>query len=349
MVSLRQHSVKRSMRATTPSHANYTHRHPAETDVPTYRKCNCNAGYDHDVQSHKYTGSTSSSPRNGSGTSPKRSNKGLAAPINGNNNGDMQPGDQGLSGFSDKPEIDGGKAKQTNSMGRAYLTRAQKYRLRLKNHLLAMIGEYVGTVLFLFFAFGGAQVANIPSTSITGSTTTANAGTADVAVAQAPNTSSLQFIALSFGFSLTVNAWVFFRISGGLFNPAVSLGLALVGVITPVRGILLTISQFLGGITAAAIIQALLPGPLYVTTRLTPGMSPVRGMFLEMFLTAMLMLTIFLLAAEKSKTTFLAPVGIGLALFICQLVGVYYTGAGVNPARSMGPDVVVRQFKSYSW
>lgn len=229
-----------------------------------------------------------------------------------------------------------------------YMTKAQKYQLRIKNHILAMIGEYVGTVLFTFFAFGGAQVANDPTTSITGSLTTANGGAA-ATTAQAPNTSSLQFIALSFGFSLTVNAWVFFRISGGLFNPAISLGLALLGVITPVRAALLSVSQCLGAITGAAIIQALLPGPLYITTRLATTMSPVRGLFLEMFLTAMLMLTIFLLAAEKSKTTFLAPVGIGLALFITQLVGVYYTGGAVNPARSLGPDVVVMSFPSYAW
>ena len=251
----------------------------------------------------------------------------------------MEPANAGFGSVTSRPEIKGAK----------YLSKSQKYKLRIKNHLLAMIGEYVGTVLFLFFAFGGAQVANIPSTSITGATTTANSGTSEAATAQAPNTSSLQFIALSFGFSLTVNAWVFFRISGGLFNPAISLGLALAGVITPVRAALLSVSQFLGGITAAAIIKAIIPGKLYVTTRLTPGMTPVRGVFLEMFLTAMLMLTIFLLAAEKSKTTFLAPVGIGLALFITQLVGVYWTGGSVNPCRTLGPDVVIRSFPSYTW
>lgn len=251
-------------------------------------------------------------------------------------------GHDGSQSFDDLPEI-------TEKNERSYMTRAQKYRLRLKNHFLAMIGEFVGTVLFTFFAFGGAQVANIPSTSITGSTTTANSGSTNAATAQAPNTSSLQFIALSFGFSLTVNAWVFFRISGGLFNPAISLGLALVGVITPIRAALLSVAQCLGAITGAALIQCLLPGPLYITTRLSATMSPVRGLFLEMFLTAMLMLTIFLLAAEKSKTTFLAPVGIGLALFITQLVGVYYTGGAVNPARSLGPDVVIRQFPHYAW
>jgi hypothetical protein len=93
------------------------------------------------------------------------------------------------------------------------------------------------------------------------------------------------YIALSFGFSLAVNAWIFFRVSGGLFNPAVSLGMVLVGALTPLRGALLTVSQILGGITVsgpsrrfglgycvsveavsdhqgAALIQVLTPGTL---------------------------------------------------------------------------------------
>jgi hypothetical protein len=45
-----------------------------------------------------------------------------------------------------------------------------------------------------------------------------------------------------------------------------------------------------------------------------------------MFLTAQLVITIFLLAAEKHKGTFLAPIGIGLSLFIAELSGVYFTG-----------------------
>lgn len=78
----------------------------------------------------------------------------------------------------------------------------------VRNHFVAMCGEYVGTVLFLWFALSGTQVANsIPST---GGQTVAEAGA---------NPQQLQYIALCFGFSLAVNAWVFFRISGGLFNP----------------------------------------------------------------------------------------------------------------------------------
>ena len=124
-----------------------------------------------------------------------------------------------------------------------------------KNHFVAMVGEFVGTVLFLFFAFCTTNIANIPSNQINGQV----------------STSSLLFISLGFGFSLAVNAWVFFRISGGLFNPAVSLGLVVVGVLPPLRGALLSVSQILGGITSAAIVQALLPGSLNIRTTLGGG------------------------------------------------------------------------------
>jgi aquaporin related protein len=59
------------------------------------------------------------------------------------------------------------------------------------------------------------------------------------------------------------------------------------------------------------------------------------------------MLAILLLAAEKHKATYIAPVGIGLALFVAELFGVYYTGGSLNPARSFGPAVVLRDFSSY--
>ena len=74
------------------------------------------------------------------------------------------------------------------------------------------------------------------------------------------------------------------------------------------------------------------------------------------------MLAILLLAAEKHKATFIAPIGIGLALFVrsypeydaeylivqvAELLGVYYTGGSLNPARSFGPAVVLLTFSSY--
>ena len=93
------------------------------------------------------------------------------------------------------------------------------------------------------------------------------------------------------------------------------------GTLPWVRGLLLFPAQMLGGIVAAAIVACLFPGPLAVGTKLNATTSIVRGVFIEMFLTSELVLTILFLAAEKSKATFIAPVGIGLALFVAELTG----------------------------
>lgn len=58
-----------------------------------------------------------------------------------------------------------------------------------------------------------------------------------------------------------------------------------------------------------------------VNTILAPHTSIAQGLFIEMFLTAELVFVILMLAAEKSKDTFLAPIGIGLALFVAELSG----------------------------
>lgn len=90
---------------------------------------------------------------------------------------------------------------------------------RWRNELVAAAAEFAGTFMFLFFAFGGTQVANQAAVASNAST----AGQQDNSITQAPDTSVLLYISLIFGFSLMVNVWVFFRVSGGLFNPAVSL------------------------------------------------------------------------------------------------------------------------------
>jgi aquaporin related protein len=97
--------------------------------------------------------------------------------------------------------------------------------------------------------------------------------------------------------------------------------MCLIGALPHLRGLFLAISQILGGIAAAAIVSALFPGALTVQTNLSGGTSVTRGLFIEMFLTAELVFTIFMLAAEKHKATFIAPVGIGLSLFIAELTG----------------------------
>ena len=66
-------------------------------------------------------------------------------------------------------------------------------------------------------------------------------------------------------------------------------------------------------------------------------------------LTAELVFTIYMLANEKHKATFIAPIGIGMALFIAEMVGVYYTGGSLNPARSFGPCVVSGVWDPEHW
>ena len=100
-----------------------------------------------------------------------------------------------------------------------------------------------------------------------------------------------------------------------------SLALALVGAIGWGKAFLLIIAQVLGAIAAAAIVAGLLPGPLAVRTTLSPGVSVTRGLFIEALCTAELIFAILMLAAEKHRATFLAPIGIGLALFIAELAG----------------------------
>ncbi|KAJ8058660.1 hypothetical protein OCU04_012835 [Sclerotinia nivalis] len=209
---------------------------------------------------------------------------------------------------------------------------------KTRNHFVATTAEFAGTTLFLFFAFSGTQVALLATP----------ANNSNI-VGTPSDPAQLLYISLCFGFSLAVNAWVFFRISGGLFNPAVTIGMCLVGALPYLRGLFLFIAQIVGGITAAALVSALFPGPITFRTTLGGGTSIVRGLFIEMFLTAQLVFTIFMLAAEKHKGTFIAPIGIGLALFIAELTGLYFTGGSVNPARSFGPSVVSGQFPGYHW
>ncbi|KAL8830186.1 MAG: hypothetical protein Q9191_001583 [Dirinaria sp. TL-2023a] len=184
-----------------------------------------------------------------------------------------------------------------------------------RNHIVAMSGEFTGTFLFLLFSFAGTQVAKTTNKQ------TESQPAAATTVAQGPNPAQLLYISLCFGFSLAVNAWVFFRISGGLFNPAVTLGMCLIGAMSWLRGLLIAISQAVGAIASAGVVSALFPGPLVIRTSLGGGTRVVQGLFIEMFLTAQLVFTIFMLAAEKHKATFIAPIGIGLSLFIAELTG----------------------------
>jgi len=207
----------------------------------------------------------------------------------------------------------------------------------LKNHFVASSGEFVGTFMFLFFAFA-AHLMIVGQGSDTAMT---NGG---------PSAQTIVFISLAYGFSLLVTVWGWYRVSGGLFNPAVTLGLVVAGALPWLRGVVLLPAQLLGGMAAAGVVSCLYPGDIaIVNTTLAPGTSIVQGVFIEMFLTSLLVYIVLMLAAEKSRDTFIAPIGIGLALFVAELAGVYYTGGSLNPTRSFGPAVASLAFVGYHW
>jgi glycerol uptake facilitator-like aquaporin len=175
--------------------------------------------------------------------------------------------------------------------------------------------EFVGTTMFLLLAFGGVQASH---------------------EVQGSALEQTLYIATSFGLSLLVSVWCFFRVTGGLFNPNVSLALLLAGYIGPMRFVFYCIAQLTGGIAAAAIVRALTAGPVaykyvslaslfpilrsilpqqrIVLTLISPVLAKninlAQGVFIEMFITAALCLAVLMLAAEKHSSTPFAPVRI---------------------------------------
>ena len=79
----------------------------------------------------------------------------------------------------------------------------------LQSHMIAASGEFVGTFFFLWMAYSGQLMVlgQVGSVAIVGGT----------------SSETIVLVAIVYGFSLLVNAWAFYRISGGLFNPAVCL------------------------------------------------------------------------------------------------------------------------------
>jgi aquaporin related protein len=195
----------------------------------------------------------------------------------------------------------------------------------------AALLEFVGTISFLFIALGGVQAAK----------TGARSGGSDI--------EEVLYISTCVGFSLLVSIWLFYRTSGGVFNPNITLALLLVGAIKPVRFVLYCIAQFSGAIAAAGLLVVLTPGPLDINTTLGPHISPVQGVFIETIITAVLIFSVLMLAVEKHAATPFAPVGIGLTVFVANLFAALHTGGSMNTARSFGTAAVSGVLDKNHW
>jgi aquaporin Z len=158
--------------------------------------------------------------------------------------------------------------------------------------------------------------------------------------------------AFTFGLVLLSLAYVLGPISGCHVNPAVTLGAALAKRIEPIEAVGYVIAQFVGGILGALVLWTLFKqSPMYHTSVQGLGtdgygksslihISQGGAFMAEVILTA---LFVFAVLGVTSKIANAATAGmvIGLTLTVVHLIGIPITGTSVNPARSLGPALIV--------
>jgi MIP family channel proteins len=138
------------------------------------------------------------------------------------------------------------------------------------------------------------------------------------------------------GLAVTAMIYIFGPVSGAQFNPAVTLALTLSGKHEKREVIPYVCAQFLGGL-AAGLLGLLLYGGAFGTHVPSAPEAALRNIGTEIFLSAILMAVIF--AVIRKENAF-APLVIGLTVVLLVMMGGNITGGSMNPARSLGPDIV---------
>eukprot|EP01098_Paradermamoeba_levis_P011982 TRINITY_DN5179_c1_g1_i1.p1 TRINITY_DN5179_c1_g1~~TRINITY_DN5179_c1_g1_i1.p1 ORF type:complete len:256 (-),score=80.95 TRINITY_DN5179_c1_g1_i1:160-927(-) len=148
-------------------------------------------------------------------------------------------------------------------------------------------------------------------------------------------------VAITFGFTIMALVQSFVAISGGHFNPVVTLCMCLSRRMSPLLGLFYVIAQCVGAIIGAAILKAIMPdGKNYGATVLGPGVSTGRGFFIEAWMTCVLIFIVYSTAVSSRAYKKLAPLPIAFTISALIYFGGDLTGGSLNPARSFGPAVV---------
>ena len=155
-------------------------------------------------------------------------------------------------------------------------------------------------------------------------------------------------VALAFGLTVLTMAYAVGPISGGHFNPAVSLGLAIAGRFEWRHLLGYWIAQLAGGILGAAVLYLIVSGKSGFTAggfasngydALSPGGYSMLAAFIaEVVLTAAFLL-IILGSTSKAASPGFAPLAIGLALTLIHLISIPVDNTSVNPARSIAAAI----------
>lgn len=187
-----------------------------------------------------------------------------------------------------------------------------------------ILAEFIGTFVLVFGGCGAAVLA---------------AGVPDVGIG---------WLGVSFAFGLTVltMAYAVGGISGGHFNPAVTLGLLAAGRIELRETPPYIVAQVVGGIAAGAMLYLIVSGQPDFTGvgsfasngygEASPmGYSLLSAAVIEVLLTAIFIIIILGATSHHAPAGF-APLAIGLALTLIHLISIPVTNTSVNPARSTG-------------
>lgn len=179
--------------------------------------------------------------------------------------------------------------------------------------------EFAGTALFLMLALGSAMPW--------------------------PDTASDPLrTALAFGLSLAASAHAFGHVSGAHLNPALTAAMACMRKITLAKAVVYMLAQCVGAVTAAGLVYAVTPpearGDMAVT-QLHKSLSAGHGLLIEMMITFFLSFTVFSTCdPNRPEPRIPGSVAVGVAVMAGHLFAIPYTGASMNPARSLGPAIV---------
>ncbi|SES25294.1 aquaporin Z [Pedobacter rhizosphaerae] len=180
-------------------------------------------------------------------------------------------------------------------------------------------------------------------------------GCGSAVIAGANGTTGVGLLGISFAFGLSVVAMAYAigHISGCHINPAISIAMVIAGRMKAGEAAYYIVAQILGGIIGAGVLLMIASGkPEYSLAVNGLGqngfdaLSPQHyslhaGLIAEVIFTFIFLLVIFGATSTKNINGGFAGLAIGLSLVLIHIVGIPVTGVSVNPARSIGPALLV--------
>ena len=159
-------------------------------------------------------------------------------------------------------------------------------------------------------------------------------------------------VGFAHGIILVLFTWLCFPISGAHFNPAISLGMIVIRKIEWSLGMFYIIIQFVGAINGAMFLQSQISEEIReaISDKSLIGLprpdSPhydVSGFWTEMFGSFFIMYTYMAFAVDKNKKKAFEvfPFAFGMMYFLCYITLGDVSGGGFNPARALGPAIII--------